>query len=498
MAKSNKEPSSKEYIKSLPILSVKMSGKVHRGHYDTEAKKFYLIDDNNELTGMFAEANLDIILANTQEKATETEKDFLSNSSSSELTQEQQTDIPPSPAPKRANPETAEIPPQPALTPVDLTPKIRNKEIPVVDPQKEADTEQQNQNEQKRSSKRRKKWVLIFLVVLVLILLTWFSGAAKIIMERTGILVPNESTAPMQTEAGEITTGPEQDNDATTNPSEVIDETIDGIYVLAAIDTFLPGHIISETDFDLVQVTESEFRALGAAGGIYTSENLPSLSGLAIVNYVSCGKYLSYDDVGISYSPLNPWAGSRETVVTLPLQLVPGDYSTVLWGNEVTLEIEVQSKYTAPIGGEDGEESTYPPGIEHDSSTVESTIINKYIIKDALIVDVLNVDTQSLYIRYKSLSSIPIVFLQDTLMSEYANKMEIQKDIPYYMNVGVSTDQGVLLQQILFSDYQSLTVRIISVRMDANSEVQNTTYTALQEVGKAIAENWVAAASVEE
>lgn len=83
-------------------------------------------------------------------------------------------------------------------------------------------------------------------------------------------------------------------------------------------------------------------------------------------------------------------------------------------------------------------------------------------------------------------------------MSEYANKMEIQKDIPYYMNVGVSTDQGVLLQQILFSDYQSLTVRIISVRMDANSEVQNTTYTALQEVGKAIAENWVAAASVEE
>lgn len=498
MANSNTGPLSKEHIKSLPILKLKISGEIQRGHYDTVAKKIYLIDDNDELTGMYAEANLDVLLKRQEQAAMEKKASQTEEVPQSTEPAKIHAESPPNAVPPETKDPSAGGSISRNSTPVDLTQKAPKQSIPVVEPSMGNDSGSQNAPEVDKPRKSRKKPFIIIAVILAVILIIWIAGAAKIVNDRAG----NTETAPPQTttvptQGNEETTVATDGMDETTGPTEGVTETTAGINVLSALNIMLPGHIISQSDFELVNVTETEYRALGAAGGVYTDENLASLEGLVIVNYVSSGKYLSYDDVGTTYNPLNPWAGAGDTIVSVPIQLSPSDFSAYLWGNTVTLELEVQSKYTASVGGGNGEETTYPPGIDHNSSTVESTIIDRYIIKDAVITDVLGVDSSSLFIRYKALSSIPIVFLHDALAVEYADGSAILNDIPHYINVGVSAEQGALLQQILNSDYQSMTIRVVSIRTNIDSEVQSTTYAAIQEVEKAIAEIWMANAQEE-
>lgn len=477
----------REFIQTLPVLSFKVNGELCRGYYDTVVKRVYLIDNEGNLTNKYAQANLDVKLAEQLREAEnipdqQTPPEGEQNTVSAETPEQAQ----PADKAESAVPVSAGNSP----VPVDLNiPKLPQK-ITVAEPELTQQAEHPEDQESDPPKRKKKKIFILIALVVGTILLVWISGAVGIILEHNASKQPPaETTAPQQTVPPLTSTEPIQSEPETTAPNDLPDDPSKGIFVLLAKDTLLPGHVISQSDFELVEVTETEYRALGTAGGIYTSDNLAVLEGMSIIEYVSSGKYLSYADVGTTYSPLNPWSGMGDVIVALPLQLIPGDFGNTLWGNTVTLEIEVQSKFTSSVGG-DGEETTYPPGIDHDSSTVESTIIDKYIIRDAIITDALDQNQDSLFIRYKSLSSIPVVFLRDILETEYENKDQIRMDIPCFIKVGVSADQGVLLQQILSSDYQSLTVRIVSTRLNVTSEMQNTTYTATQEVSKVIADIW--------
>lgn len=271
-----------------------------------------------------------------------------------------------------------------------------------------------------------------------------------------------------------------------TSPSEPVEtEPDNSTYVLKARDTMLPGHVLTSDDFDQEALDPLAYQTLTAGGGFYTKDELERLEGLVVITYVPEGKYLSYEDVSTYYSPANPWGRteSQQMIITLPIEINSKNLSSCLWGNYVDITITIETKLQSANDAENNE-FTPPAGIQHQSSTVESILVDTYKLHAAAIVDVLDANKGSLYTRYSALASIPVVFRQEYLLQDYEDLTLLAADTPCYIQIAVPVEQGELLNTL---NQNNMTVEIQNPTQNNSTDLQSATYASLQEIGAAIA-----------
>jgi len=299
-------------------------------------------------------------------------------------------------------------------------------------------------------------------------------------------------TNPMNetTEPTEETENPTTSTEETVPPTEATAETM--IYVITATNTLLPGQELNLDDFAFTEVTKEEFYRLCSFGGLYTEEEIDQLIGLEAAEFIPGGSFITYNAVTKEYAPINPWGrtDTRQTTLRLPVTIEPKDFMSYLIGNTVDITIEVQTKVSTPADkeeDEDEEEQKEVDGMEHHTSTVESMVVDTYVVQAAVVVDLLDKYQSSLYPKYASLASIPVVFQEEMLRELLDTPKDLEAIIPSYIVVAVTLEQGTALQEL---PKDNMKVTIKTGEPTASTTLQQDTYMQMRELLQSVVEYW--------
>lgn len=470
---------------SLKAYRVRIANQTMVVRYDPEKKMIYPLDENGNPTGL--QAHVDLSGYILEEVTFEPVPLETPEMVSTEKTQETQGGSQEPEGALNLDGLWQEIPCEGTQTPAGDDPA----EVGTGSDEAERPLEtQEPQGGQERKLKRGKllglpSWLLVLgaVVAAVFLWLAILSGTGKGSVTETD---PTDTT-------GQLTASEQTEADPTEH-SEFLEPMVS---VLTVSTDLLPGHVIGEDDLVEVSLPESQYHSLCAAGGIYTAAYLERIYGMSIVEYISAGQYLNYDNIADAYEPVNPWGGkgSSTTIISLPIAVDLEQLNSYLWGNSVNIIIRVQSVVSTPAPGNaqtnpddpnattaPSEPST-PSGMQHQASTVESTVIDTYTVNGVTIVNVLNANKESLYPRYYSLASIPSVFLYDIISSQYEDPDVMDADIPCYLRVAVTADQAKLINSL---NRESMKVSISNVGISATNDLQSAVYSDLQAVARMI------------
>lgn len=450
----------KEYLEGLPLRTINWNGQKVQVRYDADfvdengkkAPRMYRLNEYGEYTGK----NGTYLLDNDSETQTIQEFD------------------------QEEEPEN-----QPNITPLPLT-----------QPEEDNDREGSSgllSRYWSELSEKKKNLILIFGIVAAV------AAAILILITALGRNVP-EPPLPDSTSQPEITdvttvpttvpTEPETEpTEAPTTEPETQPPTEPQILALTAAETLLPGHCISAENFTLNAVTESELRLLSANGGIYTEGDMAALNGLYVKEYISQGEYISYDKIGLAYLPQNPW-GEVETgkqLVYLPYTPDNKKNHFYIWGDCVNATVSVLTKQTAENPTESGGEGTPAiPGMEHQSSIVESMVTDTYIVQGVLVADIKDSNGQSLFTQYCSLATIPTALKKQTVINTVK---DLSSTKPAYIGLIVTKEQAALLNGL---DTSTMTVTMTSVGVRLTTAYQNEVYEQLSEIAAVLRTVWPA------
>lgn len=444
-----------EYINNLPIRQISIGGIVQPVRYDDEKKRIYLLDEEGNHTGSIGTADL-------------------SGSSQKQENKEMPESVMPAFAPAEAegSPEVTD-PPVPGDT-----------EIPPP-----------NMDEYEECTGRSwKQLLLVFgaaaaFIVIILLLSSLFSGKNR----NTGAV--GDTTASPTISQTEQTTVPIETTEA-TEQTEAPTEPEVKISVLVAGTTLLPGDSLDAADLTFMEISEEEYTMLSAMGGVYILGEEPILDGFVSNQYIPEGGYIWQDCAALTYSPANPWAGLENgyQTVRIPVVLQPQQLNSILCGTQVDIKIETQTRLTTdnPVSPEG--DTADASGLQHDSSTVESMVIDTYIIPKALIVDTLNKRTDSVYADYCALATIPAPYRSVYLQKKYASVADLEELLPVYILIALPQQQAEFLNTLNTSN---MTVTITGNAPKVDTMVQSERYEAVKETAASIQDAWKKLAAAE-
>lgn len=352
-----------------------------------------------------------------------------------------------------------------------------------------------NQAKEEEASKAggiSKKTIIIGVagIVIVAVLAACIAMASRLISNSQSTYT--EPTTPMTTASQDTqptqeTTHPTTATTPTTEP--VITEAT--IYALKTTTAIYPGAILDADSFTQTAISDADYQILSSLYGVYTNADIEHIIGMAAQKYIPAGKYLGYNDIGKTYTPDNPWASVSTLMVEFPVSVTAKDLHKFQWGNEVRIEIEVKSQHTTPAGTEGSEnntEPTTPEGVDHNSSVVQSTVIDRYVIEQAKIVELYDKTGDKLYERYWTLALVPEIYRMDAMCNLYPTQEDASLLLPIYIEVEVKKDQQEVLNKILAGQYESLTVTVSSYVAHCENENQRNSYEDVQEVMVAVAD----------
>lgn len=366
-----------EQINNLPIRTIRVGGVLRKIRYDEESKTIFMLDENGNFTG-----------------------------------RTRKYELPPLE-------ETLDVSPQ-------VSEAEQEEDVPQIDTESavaEVDGGEEPEIEEEQPSHGDKthlpKWLPIAGICTIVVI------SLIALISALGNKVPAPvATTPVPTTTAEqaLYTTP-----TVTEPPVTVPEY--DAHILSAATNLMPGHIITVEDFILVGVTDEQLSALSSGNGLYTEDNMDSLVGLVIQDYIQQGAYLTYDDVGTVFAPANPWRSPSlgQTTVTLPVELESGFGSAYLWGNIVDLKIVCRTKQetSSPI-----ETTPSLPGVEHDSSVVESMLQDTYTFGSVQVVDILDAEGHSLYADYRAWAAVPAAILPSVIADNMADADAAAKELP--------------------------------------------------------------------
>lgn len=429
----------KSYILSLPEVKTQIGGKEVTVRYDDNAKEIYMLDEKGEVIAV-APADLSGEIQQTSDSSPQNEE-MKENAESSESSN-----------------------------------KTEDKEQNFFE-----DLNLANQaNEKDKNKGFAKKIAFVVALAVVLGGIACFVSALKQYRQRL-------SQQDNLTETSQSAEGTET-KEETTEESSVETTGNNVTCVLVTKTSMLPGAVLSAEDFELVEMDTSEYKMLAANGGIYTAAELDRLEGLVVNTYVAADQYLSYESVSNSYVVANPWGRTDElqSTLTLKIEVSPDNLTSCLWGNLVDLKILVETKYTT-TNTQISDEVLEAAGVQHQNSTVESTVIDTFVLEAVLIVDTLNANKESLFSAYSSYAAIPVVFREDELTTIYEEPSVLDADIPCYITIAVTSEQAALINAL---STDSMTVTFSDPSSSISTDIQSSVYTASQEIGTMIAKLW--------
>ncbi len=455
----------REYLNRLPIRTVRYGGVARLVRYDEKNRQAYLLDSDGNFTGRVGSA---AALAAKETSAPSEEQIAHNHEVETACHTEKQLE--------QIEETSSSAPEEQAVqeeTQLELPSDILDNF-----------TLEDRSGEQEKPDKIP-KWLLeagiLFLVVAVLAVL-WgeMKSVAPSVPHNT---TPTGTSASVFNEAEETT--PVDSAETTAAPTEIIYD----VHVLAAADTLLPGDIIHKEDFELIGVSIEEYRSISARGGVYTDEDLESLQGFQIQQFIRPGQYLSYDAVGIRYEPINPWRTLREgqVLVRIPVIVEEGFSSRYLWGNNLDLQITVQTKQETQAPTEPEGISPLLPGVEHNSSIVESMVSDTYIFRNVVIGDILNSEAKSLLVQYSAWATIPAALKQGVMEERMPTLEAIREYLPSYVECIVSEEQAAVLQELITRE---MTLVLYENGPVIQTEYDEMVYTQMKETASVVETVW--------
>ena len=461
-----------KFVHTLPIISVKVGDEMIRVRYDAESGYMFRLDAQDRWNGEMSKRPV---------KASEQIKQ-----------PSQKTDIPQA-EPLEIEKLISQAPDNTQATGDYTTGKPNNAESSIQEKTQESSKESEapkppEETGEKQNGKGKPSIIKLLIygvfgmLALAAIIITTIGGKNGAEEQTSNTGVSSETTSPVQIQdtqpiAPEVTTGPEETQAPTESRS---------CELLVTTYAMIPGDVITEESVTVVEVSEDMYNQLSGFMGLYTQKDLSYLMGLVAVTYIPEGSYLTYDDVGITYSPQNLWAVAETGLVEyiLPVHIPANQLHTIGWGYEVDMTITVQTKQTNDHSTEAPEGETQPPsGLEHESSILESMVVDTYRLQSVPIMDLMNEKQESLYTSYMAMAQIPSAFLKPYLQEKADS---LQDYIPYYIKVYVTEAQAVVLETL---DTAAMTVEIKNAAAHLTNTVQAEQSMKLQDVLKVVAES---------
>ena len=270
----------------------------------------------------------------------------------------------------------------------------------------------------------------------------------------------------------------ESTESADENAPVVTQATEEQMTVLVAGCTILPGQQITGEDLELAQISETRYWDMTATGGIYTETDMDQVSGLYATAYIPQGAYIRYSDVGVAYTVVNPWAQGSQQSVAVPVVATAETLQCLMIGNKVDLTIGIETKVSSePDPTEATAEAEKKTGVEHNSSVVESMLLDTYVIRGVCITDALNKDGESIFPAYYGYSMIPAAFMESEIRGNQAEGMD--ELLPAKIVVEMTVAQASALSEL---DLGNAEVTVSNAATVAENEIQSKTYSQLQSV----------------
>lgn len=254
-------------------------------------------------------------------------------------------------------------------------------------------------------------WFHILIIGVVLLLLAIF----VIIPTSNQVFNPDTSglqPPPVYTDQPNMETAPAQ-TPALTVESVAPDPTLATINVIQVKQTLVPGDTITADKIQAADISAADYELLRANGrDLYQWDVATNLVGMVVNKYIPKGGYLASGDESPSYTPSpNPWVTEKDgmTYVSIPLKEKASD-PLLNFGSQVDIMVEKTITNTAQ---------------QQDSDTGKIITVMEtqpYEFKSAVVCDILNADSQSLYPSYFAYIEIPtaerLVYLKAALLKD--------------------------------------------------------------------------------
>lgn len=480
-------------VEKLPITVVKIGNETKRIRYDPETNIIYRLNEDDTWDGSIVKRDWDD-LDKLIQKDDEIEPGELvsKDESPAECLPTEKTQMPPESsdgAPVALGPQAVSDEPDnrneyQVNSEKDAAEdiKIKTHEVPGEDAQDKQSEEPESEQPKKKSPLKAALFPVLCVVLFVLIGLSlWGSVRDKMPQKsETATSATNASAVQNETIASAADETSQEDTQSTAPEAT-------HIQVLVPNTTLIPGQELTADIIDHIDISKEEYQQLSTAAGIYTAEELVSLEGLVAQNYVPAGRYLTYDDIGRSYSPVNPWAPDLRDVTTVMLPITPTEENLqdFIWGNRIDLTITIQTKQTNTNDKSTDDAKT--DGLEHESSVVESMVIDTYRLQGVQITDILDADQQSLYTRYTAISAVPSALQVSYLKTAYSDATVFQADIPSYIIIAVTQAQADVIEAL---DVEAMAITVSNPVAENTTSLQYDTYLKIQEATSSIAAAW--------
>jgi len=484
-----------EYISSLPVRKINYCGQELNTRYDAEKKRIFLLNKDGSYSGRWGTVDLDAPTVTNEETEDEIDSAIVMPPF---IAPQAEANHPHSGgAEEKGDPTSFET--YVAEDPADLGNNIESQERQEPELISEPTNSTAAGHPKRIDPQHIKVIAVIALIGLLALLFSLFARPSHQDSSpaATTISTTAATTLPPETQQTIASTSP------ATRPSEETQPPEPGIVVLVAEKHMLPGHQISEDDLSNMEITSADFQAINAMNGIYLSEEASRLTGLVTTQFVVKGTYIDYSDLAISYAPVNPWGrtGTQQFALPLPVSVTADSLVDFLPGTCADIMITVETKVSETIGpsaitetGEPngGEQVPTTPsmptsGIEHNSSTIESMIVDTYVIRGASIIDILDAEQNSLFSRYHAFASVPAAYLEDVIAVELPAAGDIECMIPVYIKIAVTAEQAAMIQSI---GQSNMTVSVSNTSAIAETDLQSQTYPQLTSVASLLTKQW--------
>ena len=350
-----------DQIMALPERRFTFGGIEKRGKFDETTNKFYVLDDDNKLTGKSITVTHRDRPPGEDEQRTAEDKS-LADKSRGALAGALR---------KIAGGEKED-------DAEDEVPAKKAKEAKQEDPQK---------------GLFRKK-LFFFIVAALVILLIAFVAVPKLIHNA---VAPKEP-APASVQATEQTQ---------------TKKAIDMISVVQVNRDLVPGDKITENVIQEAKISAETYNQISLTGmQLYQWTRAEDLMEKDVLDFVPRGQYLTYDNIGIYHQNANPWINEQDGLVSV---IVPIDFTAdaktvtnINYGSVLDLVISKQSVKES----DDGASASAEPlegtaAVQHESTVEQSYVVDTYRIAGTAVCDILNGNKVSLYRTFTSWFGIP-------------------------------------------------------------------------------------------
>lgn len=216
------------------------------------------------------------------------------------------------------------------------------------------------------------------------------------------------------------------------------------ISVVQVTDDLLPGDTITKYVIKEESISNQMYNEILQTGAqLYKWEDVNTLINKSVTAFIPNGKYLSYENVGSVYTqPLNPWCveSTGYQYITLPLT------DTLVKGNNVNygtvMDITIIRKTLSGVSYNNDSNFDSVSGLQHQTSSNQSYIVDKFELPSAVVCDILNSKEESLYSLYTTWMSVPVGMQAEYIKNEFLENPALKENvICHYITIKLSDEQ---------------------------------------------------------